>query len=156
MKKIGLFIIVLQVISLSVSAQDISSVNNTSEPAEKGNFTETVAALILLAPSSVPNGPYTGTEGTAVSFDGSKSFNSDGSIKSYSWNFGDGNSSNLKNPTHIYIQNGTYNVSLEVTDNSGLNATNTTTAIIADKKPQADFIGASLFGMELLNVTFTD
>ena len=71
MNKLVLFIIVLQVISLSVSAQDISSVDNSSELAEKGNFTETVAARIGLAPSSVPNGPYTGTEGTSVSFDGS-------------------------------------------------------------------------------------
>ena len=109
-----------------------------------------------LSPFSVPNGPYTGTEGTSVSFDGSKSFDPDGSIKSYSWNFGDGNISNVKNPMHTYIQNGTYNVSLEVIDYDGLNATNTTTATIADIKPGVDFIGTPLFEIEPLNVTFKD
>ncbi|MFZ3166103.1 MAG: PKD domain-containing protein, partial [Candidatus Methanoperedens sp.] len=85
-----------------------------------------------MTPSSYPNGSYTGTEGTAVSFDGSKSFDPDGNIVSYEWNFGDGNSGTGVNPTHIYVQNGTYAVSLKVTDNDGLNATNSTTAVIAD------------------------
>ena len=45
---------------------------------------------------------------------------------------------------------------LKVTDNYGLSATNTTTAIIADKKPGVDFIGTPTVGLEPLNVTFTD
>ena len=83
-----------------------------------------------IPPSSDPNGPYTGTEGTAVSFDGSGSLDPDGNIVSYEWNFGDGNSSTEVNSTHTYSQNGTYTVSLKVTDNDGLNATNSTTAEI--------------------------
>ncbi|MFZ3166100.1 MAG: PGF-pre-PGF domain-containing protein, partial [Candidatus Methanoperedens sp.] len=83
-----------------------------------------------IPPSSYSNGSYTGMEGTAVSFDGSKSFDPDGSIVSYEWDFGDGNSGTGVNPTHIYAQNGTYAVSLKVTDNDGLNAINSTTAII--------------------------
>ncbi|VVB54263.1 Uncharacterised protein [uncultured archaeon] len=83
-----------------------------------------------IPPSSDPNGPYTGTEGTAISFDGSKSSDPDGNIVSYEWNFGDGNFSNDMNSTHTYSLNGTYTVSLKVTDNDGLNATNSTTAAI--------------------------
>ena len=49
---------------------------------------------------------------------------------SYYWNFGDGNFSTDMNSTHAYSQNGTYTVSLKVTDNDGLNATNSTTAVI--------------------------
>ena len=33
---------------------------------------------------------------------------------SYQWNFGDGNTSNLKNPTHTYRRNGTYDVCLDI------------------------------------------
>ncbi|MGB9911261.1 MAG: SdrD B-like domain-containing protein [Microgenomates group bacterium] len=38
---------------------------------------------------------------------------------SYNWNFGDGGSSTLKNPTHQYNTIGTFDVSLTVTDSSG-------------------------------------
>lgn len=37
---------------------------------------------------------------------------STGNPSSYSWSFGDGTSSNLANPTHVYAQNGTYTVTL--------------------------------------------
>lgn len=48
------------------------------------------------------------------------SSDSDGSISSWSWNFGDGASSSAQNPTHTYASEGTYTVSLTVTDNGGL------------------------------------
>ena len=44
---------------------------------------------------------------------------STGNIANWNWNFGDGTSSNLQNPNHIYIQNGTYSVQLSVTDSIG-------------------------------------
>ena len=42
---------------------------------------------------------------------------------SYSWNFGDGNTSTDMNPTHIYNDEGTYTVVLTVTDQCGNTAT---------------------------------
>ena len=57
--------------------------------------------------------------GKAVSFDGSGSSDSDGSITSYAWNFGDeGTSSDVK-PSHSYSSSGTFMVSLTVTDDKG-------------------------------------
>ena len=47
------------------------------------------------------------------------STDSDGSIASRSWNFGDGTSSTATNPSHTYAAGGTYNVTLTVTDNDG-------------------------------------
>ena len=41
---------------------------------------------------------------------------STGSPTSWTWDFGDGNSSTLQNPTHTYSSAGTYNVSLTVSD----------------------------------------
>ncbi len=53
------------------------------------------------------------------------STDSDGSIASRSWNFGDGATSTATNPSRTYAAAGSYNVTLTVTDNGG--ATNTTT-----------------------------
>ena len=44
---------------------------------------------------------------------------STGSINNWSWEFGDGATSNLQNPTHVYTQGGTYNVHLTVSSNIG-------------------------------------
>ncbi|NJD52461.1 MAG: PGF-pre-PGF domain-containing protein [Candidatus Methanoperedens sp.] len=109
-----------------------------------------------IPPSSNPNGSYTGMEGKAVYFDGSKSFDPDGNIMSYYWDFGDGNSSIGMSTTHIYAQNGTYTVSLKVTDNDGLNAINSTKAVIADKNPVPNFTGTPTTGPAPLNILFTD
>jgi serine protease len=62
--------------------------------------------------------------GLTVSFTDS-STDSDGTISSRSWNFGDSSTSTATNPSHTYAAGGTYSVSLTVTDNSG--ATNTKT-----------------------------
>lgn len=55
-----------------------------------------------------------------IQFDASKSTDTDGSIVSYDWDFGDGNTGTGVNPTHIYQAPGDYNVSLRVTDNTNV------------------------------------
>jgi PKD repeat protein len=47
------------------------------------------------------------------------STDSDGTIASWAWDFGDTNSSTVQNPSHNYAAAGTYTVSLMVTDNDG-------------------------------------
>ncbi|NVO02793.1 MAG: PKD domain-containing protein, partial [Bacteroidetes bacterium] len=42
-----------------------------------------------------------------------------GSIVSWYWNFDDGNTSNLQNPSHTYIYSGMFNVMLIVTSDQG-------------------------------------
>ncbi len=89
-------------------------------------------------PTPVPNqpptanagGPYNGTQNMSVSFNGSRSSDSDGSIKTYSWNFGDGSSGSGVMTTHSYSQTGTYNLTLSVTDDAGDSANDTTTVTI--------------------------
>jgi len=107
-------------------------------------------------PVADPDGPYTGTEGTPLTFDGSGSYDSDGSIVSYEWDFGDGNTGTGVSPTHTYALEGTYTVTLTVTDNDAATDTKTTTASIADADPIADFSGSPTYGPSPLTVTFTD
>lgn len=63
----------------------------------------------------------------------SSTFNDvDGSIKYFSWDFGDGGHSNVQNPTHTYVGNGTYNASLTVVDDAGASATASTQVTVND------------------------
>ncbi len=48
------------------------------------------------------------------------SHNEDGSIVNWTWDFGDGNTSSMENPTHSYAEAGEYIVRLTVTDTDGL------------------------------------
>src|SRR5205085_540487 len=48
------------------------------------------------------------------------STDSDGSIASRAWDFGDGATATTSSPAHTYASPGTYTVKLTVTDNGGL------------------------------------
>jgi PKD repeat protein len=55
----------------------------------------------------------------AVCFDGSNSWDPDGTIASYLWDFKDGYTSSQMSPCHTYNDDGIYFVSLTITDNDG-------------------------------------
>ena len=82
------------------------------------------------------NGPYSGKVKKSVQFTSSGSFDPDNgdSIVSYTWTFGDGETSTEQNPDHKYALAGTYNVTLTVIDQSGLSHTEYTEAIIKTSK----------------------
>ena len=85
-----------------------------------------------LAPKAKANGSYSGTVGVAINFSSAGSNDPDGSIVAYLWEFGDGESSDLANPSHAYASAGKYRVKLTVTDNSGDTDTDTTEAEVKD------------------------
>ncbi|WP_158683983.1 S8 family serine peptidase [Pseudoalteromonas sp. T1lg10] len=58
-------------------------------------------------------------------FDASLSSDSDGSISSYSWDFGDGSTASGQATSHNYSADGSYNVTLTVTDNDGASDSST-------------------------------
>ena len=94
----------------------------------------TVANVVPVALTSGTT-PTSGTAPLTVSFVGSNSYDPDGVIASYLWNFGDGTSSTLSNVSHTYSAVGNYNASLTVTDNSGAQATGTITIVAAAVPP---------------------
>ena len=72
--------------------------------------------------NNAPVANYSTTvSGLTVQFSNSSS-DSDGSIASSQWDFGDGTSSTATNPTKTYASAGTYTVRLTVTDNQGLSS----------------------------------
>jgi PKD repeat protein len=83
-----------------------------------------------VAPTANAGGPYSGTAGTAISFTGSATDPgaNDAAGFKYLWDFGDGTTSTLQNPTHAYANGGNFTVKLTVTEASGLSAIATTTA----------------------------
>ncbi|MFI6886691.1 collagenase [Streptosporangium canum] len=73
--------------------------------------------------NQAPSANFTFTvNGLATTFTDT-STDSDGTIASRQWNFGDGTSSTSANPSHTYTTAGTYTVQLTVTDNAGATAT---------------------------------
>ena len=61
-----------------------------------------------------------------------------GTIASWEWDFGDGETSQAPNPSHLYTQQGAYDVQLTVTSNLGCTYT-ITQSIIVQGSPTADF-----------------
>ena len=103
------------------------------------------AALASIGPPNNPpvanaNGPYTGTEDVALTFDGSGSYDPDGDPLTYAWDFGDGSTGTGVNPTHVYTAGGTYTVTLVVNDGKVDSEPSTTSAIITEvnDSPVAD------------------
>ncbi|RLF45821.1 MAG: hypothetical protein DRN29_06020, partial [Thermoplasmata archaeon] len=82
-----------------------------------------------------PEYPYTFV--TIFFFDNSS--DPDGYIINWTWNFGDGNISYEKNPTHVYTKAGKYNVTLMVIDNDSEAAHITKQIVIKNRKPVAKF-----------------
>ena len=78
--------------------------------------------------------PSVGTAPLVVQFDGSSSFDQDGTIVSYNWNFGDGTTGTGVTASHTYGA-GSYTATLTVTDNTGL--TSTTSISIQAQPPTA-------------------
>ena len=58
----------------------------------------------------------------------------------WSWDFGDGQTATLKNPTHTYTAAGTYHVTLITTNNKGCSSDIGSNDIIIHPSPVADFV----------------
>ena len=84
----------------------------------------------------------------------STSSDPDGTIASYSWNFGDGGTSTAQNPSHTYGATGSYSVTLQVTDNQGAQSpitTKTVNVTAPNQAPTANFT----FSCSALTCNFT-
>jgi PKD repeat protein len=67
--------------------------------------------------------PETPVVGQVVTFDASESYDLNGYIVGYLWNFGDGTNDTGMIVEHIYVTHGTFTITLTVIDNDGLTDT---------------------------------
>ncbi|MET1006925.1 MAG: PKD domain-containing protein [Propionibacteriaceae bacterium] len=103
--------------------------------------TDTVTKNVTVKANVKPTAAFTSSCAERVcAFDGSGSTDSDGTVASYAWDFGDGDTSTLAKPSHTFATDDTYTVKLTVTDNQG--ATDVVTHDVSAKanaKPVASF-----------------
>lgn len=102
--------------------------------------TMTNGSIQVIRPNHLPepdaHGPYSGKVNSSVLFDGSWSYDIDGIIVSYFWVFGDGSSASGQVVNHTYVESGSYDVILTVTDDDGDSKMCTTTALISLGSPR--------------------
>lgn len=118
----------------------------TADGSYEWNWEETLARCVNwqgytnIPPVAVASiDPYLAPIGTEFTFDRSASYDPDGTIVSYEWDFGDGCSTISSEPTayHSYDLPGLYNVTLTVTDDMGAQSTDSVMAVVYD--PAAGF-----------------
>jgi PKD repeat protein len=126
----GTLTIQFDVLNASETYDDILA--NTVELVFAGNNISYYMDIAPNEPMSIDaGGPYTGEVGDDINFSGYAYFGTP--PYTYEWDFGNGESSTEKNPTHAYENAGNYIVTLTVTDDEGSTANDTTTATITEK-----------------------
>jgi PKD repeat protein len=109
------------------------------------SLTDTFTADVTVSPAlESPVASFTENATTALTdevihFNASESNDPDGTIESYFWDFGDGTNASDATVDHSYADDGTYTVTLTVTDDDGLTGSDTATKIIENRPPVALF-----------------
>lgn len=105
--------------------------------------------------------PTSGTAPLDVAFDASGSSDSDGTIVSYAWTFGDGGTASGITSSRIYSSAGTYTARLTITDDEGATSTITRTIQVSaaavvpgNDAPTASFTATPTSGDAPLAVSF--
>jgi gliding motility-associated-like protein len=104
-----------------------------------------------LTPPVISAASLNGCAPVSMNFTG----NTISSFYNYSWNFGDGTTTNAPNPTHNYFNPGTYNIQLIATNNTGC-ADTTSATVTVYPNPVAAFglwYGTDIYYTSLSNLT---
>lgn len=139
--------------TFAANADDLHQVIESNEANNARSLAVTSAAA---PPVAHVGGPYAGTAGSPIAFDGS---GSTGAITTYLWSFGDGATAQGTTATHTYSGPGTYPVTLTVFGQGGQQSTDSTQAIVsAASQPlavQLSLPKSSYEVGEAITVTFT-
>lgn len=114
--------------TFTATADDLNQVTESSETNNVNSAVVTAAVIPLIAEAG---GPYSGTAGSSISFNGAPST---GAISTYVWSFGDGGSAQGAAVNHTYANPGTYTATLTIYGTTG---SSTDTAQVTVSAPQA-------------------
>ena len=78
-----------------------------------------------------------------------------GAVTSWAWTFGDGGTSTLQNPTHVYVTNGTYTVTLTATNSFGSTPFTRTSYIVVNRPAGPAVVSASRCGTGTVSLSAT-
>lgn len=128
---------------------DLPSARSTEQPAAEPGATVIVTVDTCdsnTPPTANTDGPYMAMMGKGLAFvtvDGSGSSDSDGTIESYEWDFGDGSMPETgASVTHGYESTGSFVVTLTVTDNCGDSSQATADVTIVGPTPPTNGDGS--------------
>ena len=122
---------VIDVVKSGYTFDAAASVELSTSITIQGGFNQAPTAIINVdqAQGEAPLG---------VSFDGLSSYDPDGGIAAYSWNFGDGSASNEPTPFHAYTESGIYTATLNVLDDQGARASSSVTIQVLEAQPSSE------------------
>ena len=123
------------ILTLGSWDKDVETVTVT---ATAGAITSSISIKVITPPNIFPTANFTYSPsnpkvGESVKFNASSSYDPDGTIVKYSWDFGDTTSGMGKIVTHPYSTSGDKTVTLTVTDDDG--ATASTSSIVKVSEP---------------------
>jgi len=116
----------------------VEAFDNAENNAKTSTFSYTV-----IIPNIPPTAAFTKSAsivytGEVIDFDASASYDPDGYIFSYSWNFGDGNTDSGVTVSHSYVDDGEYTVALKVVDDDGAFSIKKESIVVKNRPPVAD------------------
>jgi hypothetical protein len=116
-------------------------VNATDSPTPPNTGSASTAVTLQDRPpvASFTSTPSSAPTGTAITFDGTGSYDLDGTVVSYSWAFGDGATGAGAVVSHSYSLAKIYTVTLTVTDNGGVTGSTSSQVSIGDLPPVVSF-----------------
>ncbi len=144
MKKIVIFLIASLVLSIGYS----SGCLDQQQPIKNQNQ----------KPTSFCSGiPTNGVAPLKVNFVGTAN-DSDGVITFYHWDFGDGSTADLQNPSHTFLHEGNYTVTFTITDNNASTASSAMQISVfrpTNYPPNASIAVDRTYGIVPLTVSFS-
>lgn len=143
---------VVNIDQLPDAASEFAYVFRTNVTDGAGNVSNTPPrGYVTVGAVSTPEPPTTPPEdggptasftaaasGSTVTFDASASTDPEGDLLSYAWTFGDGSAGTGGTVSHTYGADGSYSVTLTVTDPDGQAASTTQTVVIGEGAPGDD------------------
>jgi PKD repeat protein len=103
-----------------------------------------LSVRINAPPVAVPGDNRRASAAEDVRFDGGRSFDEDGAVTEWRWEFGDGATGEGRTPSHAYKEPGTYRVRLTVKDDaSAPNSTSTGELVVVVNAPPTANAGAA-------------